>query len=113
MDSWECRETALKLSPFSADVDDEPPDTFVQRGYHSAHWVTHLPPFAMEDHHRRRDRCKTTIPEAQFDCMFLGTTANQNSASCTLMRMAVVGQRGVIEHVIATVVNFLDDLGYK
>ena len=139
MDDAMNADTALRLWPFSADVDDEParqvrsknmsdsPDDSAR----SAHRMTHFFPrswcdhcvkgFAMEEHHRRRNRSKTTCPEVQLDCMFLETTAGQHSKEAssmftildaveieTLMRIEVVWQKCVIEHVVATVVSFLD-----
>ena len=119
--------TALRLCPFSAEVDDEPArhfrdkkiPIFLDDSTRSAHGMTHLPPrdhcnkgFAMEDDHRRRDNSKATTPVIQLDYMFLGTTAGQDSTEAssmvtilhvvdieTLMRTAVVGLKGIIEHV--------------
>ena len=63
--------------------------TFVDDSTRSAHRIAHLPPrswfdhcvkgFATEDHRRRRDWKKATIPEIQLDYMFLGGAAVQDS----------------------------------
>ena len=124
MDDAGNAETALRLCPLSADVDEEPatkyddfPPTLLVRPLRQKG-------FAMEDHHRRRDQSKTTIFEVQLDYMLFVTTAGQNSTEAgsivtilhavdivTLMRPVVVGQKCVIERVLATIVSFLDDLG--
>ena len=142
MDDAGNEETALRLCLFSDEVSDEParqvrenkvlviPDDSTRMAYR----VTRLPPrswcdhcvkgFAMEDHHRRRDRSKATIPESQLDYMFFGTAAGRDSTepsmlpSCTVdvvtrMRLAVVGHKGMVEHAVSTTVNFLDELGYQ
>ena len=80
----------------------------------------------MEDHHRRRDRSKATIPEIQLDDMFLGTAACRDSTEsssmvtilhavdiATLMRKAVVRQKGMLVHVVSTIVNFLVEFRYQ
>ena len=122
-DDAENAETALGLCPLSAGVDDEPATqvrsmkilVFPYVGTRSADWMTHLSRrswcdhcvkgFAMEDHHHRLDRSKATIPEVQLDYTFLKTTASQNSMVTilhagdieTLMRVAVVRQKGGVE----------------
>ena len=80
----------------------------------------------MKDRHRRRDRSKATFSEIHLDCMLFRTTAGQDSTEAsslftilhavdieTLMRITVVGQKGMIEHVISTVVSFLYELGHQ
>ena len=148
MDDAGNEETALRLCLFSAEVSDEPARQVREKkvrvipddSTRMAHRVTRLPPrswcdhcvkgfgmeFAIEDHHRRRDRSKATIPESQLDYMFLGTAAGRDSTEpsstvailhagdvVTRMRMAVVGPKGMVEHVVSTIVNFLDELGYQ
>ena len=144
MDDAGNEETVLRLCLFSDEVSDAPARQVLENNIlvipddstRMAHRVTRLPPrswcdhcvkgFAMEDHHRRRDRSKATIPESQLDYMLLGTAAGRDSTEpssmvailhavdvVTRMRVAVVGQKAMVEHVVSTTVNFLDELGYQ
>ena len=132
-------ETALRLCPFPAEVDDEPARQIRSKkipvmpddGTRSAHGVTLVPSrswcahcvkgFVIEDHHRRRDRSLTVAGRCSSTTKSCGRLQVRtvrrpvlNAVDIeSLMPIAVVGQKGVIEPVIATVVSFLYEIGHQ
>ena len=130
-------ETALRRCPFSADVDVQPAkevrskkiSVILDDGTRSTRYNT--PP--SKQLVRPLDGGPSPPPrQKQADDSRGGTRLHVLGDDCrpeqhegctatilhavdiqTLMRMGAVEQEGVIKHVIATVVSFLDDLGYQ